>query len=251
MSKRPFFALAFCLIVSGCYSPAGGVAKIPSQTITDPSINKIAEKYQKAVCNKVDLKEGCSAKDVIRDGSWLANINTCQAPARDATVCKILRNNIINEMLLITNHYYHVYEGNMIAGKARNNFYTGALRSSLETAGALITVANTTKILSGLAALTGTLQESANQEFYFDNTIDALITQMRADRTKAVIPLLTKQDADYDKYSIEAAILDINTYYRAGTIASAIISISESASAEHDQNKKDLNQKLYPDEEKD
>ncbi|WP_166426001.1 hypothetical protein [Paraglaciecola sp. 20A4] len=245
MYKYPLVALTFCLIASGCaYLPGGGAAFIPTTTITKSGIDKIAEKYQNAVCTKQDTSKGCSAEGAIRDKSWLANINTCQDPARVPATCKILRNNIINELLLISDHYYHIYEGGMLAGNAKNNFYTGALRTSLETAGALITVADTTKILSGLAALTGTLQDSASQEFYFDNTIDALITQMRADRTKAVIPLLSKQKADYDDYSIETAISDINTYYRAGTLASAIISISKSASAAQEKNETDLNTAL-------
>lgn len=237
MYKFTLVTLAFCLIASGCsHLPGGGAAIIPTTTITKSGIDKIAEKYQNAVCTEQDASKGCSAKGAIRDKSWIANINNCQDPARVAATCKILRNNIINELLLITDHYYHLYEGGMLAGNAKNNFYTGALRTSLETAGALITVADTTRILSGLAAFTGSLQETASQEFYFDNTIDALITQMRADRTKALIPLLSKQKADYDDYSIETAISDINTYFRAGTLASAIISISKSASAAQEEN---------------
>lgn len=228
-------------IFTGCSTlPGSGAAVIPSTTISKKGIDKIAEKYQNAVCEKQDSNKGCASEGAIRSNSWLASLNDCQKPSRNDSDCKILRNNIINELLLISDHYYHIYEGGMLAGNAKNNFYTGALRTSLETAGALITVASTTKILSGLAALTGTLQESANQEFFFDNAIDALIIQMRADRTKAAIPLLSRQKDSYSDYSIESAISDINKYYRAGTLASAIISISKSATSAQKENENKL-----------
>ena len=222
------FLISAMVLLTGCTLPGSGVAIIPTQVITNDGITLISEKYQNAVCTKVE--PGCSKKNVPRAGSWLAHIDTCQVSGKDDAQCKILRNTIINELILISDHNYHKYEGGMLAGRAKNNFYTGALRTSLETAGALITVASSTKILSGLAALTGTLQESADKEFFFDNTIDALIIQMRADRTFSLVPLYDGRKKSYDDYSLEVAIGDITNYYRAGTLASAIVSISKSAS---------------------
>ena len=69
-----------------------------------------------------------------------------------------------------------------------------------------------------------------DKEFFFDNTIDALIIQMRADRTFSLVPLYDGRKKSYDDYSLEVAIGDITNYYRAGTLASAIVSISKSAS---------------------
>lgn len=218
------------LLLAGCsVLPGSGVAVIPAQVITDDGIEAMSAKYENAVCTEVET--GCTAKGVPRDDSWLAHINTCQNPGRDLTACRVLRDAIINELILIADHNYHAYEGGMISGRAKNSFYTGALRTSLETAGALITVADTTRIFAGLSALTGTLHDSADKEFFFDNTIDALIIQMRADRANALLPLLSGRKQTYDKYSIESAIGDITNYYRAGTLASAIVSISKSASA--------------------
>ena len=57
---------------------------------------------------------------------------------------------------------------------------------------------------------------------------------MRADRKEALTLLLKGRKATYDKYSIESAVGDITNYYRAGTLASAIVSISKSASTAED-----------------
>jgi len=238
MSKLKVFVAITIFFLGGCSLPGAGVAIIPTQMITNDGITSISKKYSKAVCEEIET--GCTEVGIPRDGSWLAHINTCQLPDKDDDRCKVLRNIIINELILISDHNYHSYEGGMLAGRAKNNFYTGALRTSLETAGALITVASSTKILSGLAALTGTLQESGDKEFFFDNTIDALIIQMRADRTLSLVPLVGGRKKEYDDYSIETAIGDITNYYRAGTLASAIVSISKSASASQTSADKEL-----------
>lgn len=240
---RSHFYLVISLLaalLSGCTLPGGGVAIIPTQVITNDGIKAMSVKYQNAVCTKVEV--GCGSIGAPRNGSWLAHMNTCQTVGRNLANCRILRDAIINELLLIADHNYHAYEGGMIAGRAKNNFYTGALRTSLETAGALITVADTTRVLAGLAAFTGSIQESADKEFFFDNTIDALIIQMRADRAEALVNLLNGRKLTYDNYSIETAVGDITNYYRAGTLASAIVSISKSASSAEDiaQTKVDL-----------
>jgi hypothetical protein len=230
MNYALYLTIAFIsLLTSGCSLRGTGAVIIPTQTITNDGIKAMSHRYQNAACPKVEI--GCSVVGNIRVNSWLAHIETCQKRGRDDDECKMYRNTIINELVLITDHYYHAYEGGMLSGSAKNNFYVGALRSSLETAGALLTPATTIRVLSGLAALTGTLQESADKEFYFDNAIDALIIQMRADRTDALVPLIDNQSDDYADYSIERAIADITTFYRAGTLASAMVSISKSAAA--------------------
>jgi|GEM_PF-5836350 hypothetical protein len=236
---RLFSFLLVCIgavFSNGCSMfPGAGVAKIPTTIIEPDSVDAMSKKYTDAVCTGVDERIGCLDKGFPKAGSWLDNINKCQSPGRNERDCRIYRNAIINEMVFIADHNYQAYEGNIVAGRAKNNFYTGAIRTTLETAGALITVADTTRILSGLAALTGTIQESADKEFFFDNTIDALIIQMRADRANVLAGMVEGRAMPYELYSIEQAVGDITNYYRAGTLASAVISISNSATAAQDE----------------
>lgn len=232
------------VILGGCKLPGAGVAQVPATIVDSDSVKAMSQKYTDVVCTKND-KNGNICEDVglPKEDTWLAHINACQSPGRDNAQCKIYRNAIINEMVFIADYNYQSYEGNLVAGRAKANFYTGAVRASLETAGALISVADTTRILSGLAALTGAIQESADKEFFFDNTIDALIIQMRADRANALISLVERRSLPYKDYSIEQAVGDITNYYRAGTLASAVISISKSASAAQKKAEKDLSKK--------
>ena len=233
MKLISFVLVGLCgVVLGGCRLPGAGVAQVPSNVVSYDSVNAMSQKYTDAVCTRNDKKQSeCDDVGLPKEDTWLAHINECQSPKRDSAKCEIYRNAIINEMLFIADYNYQAYEGNLVAGRAKTNFYTGAVRTTLETAGALITVADTTRILSGLAAMTGAIQESANKEFFFDNTIDALIIQMRADRARALISLVKRRTLPYEDYSIEQAVGDITNYYRAGTLASAVISISKSASA--------------------
>jgi hypothetical protein len=230
------------LMLGGCSSfPGAGVAVIPIQVITNDGIKHLSKKYQNAVCINTDT-EGCATSGLAREGTWLSHIEDCQSVDANFVQCKSIRNSIVNELLLIVDHHYHSYEGGLLAGRAKNNFYTGAFRSGLETAGALLTVASTVKVLSGLAALTGTVQDSADKEFYYDNTINALVIQMRADRTLVLVTLFKGQKKDYSDYPLERAVRDITSYYRSGTLASAIVSLSNTAAESEAKAKKSLDE---------
>lgn len=242
MKLISFVLVGLCgVVLGGCRLPGAGVAQVPSNIVSYDSVTAMSQKYTDAVCTRNDKsKRKCDNVGFPKEDTWLAHINECQSPRRNDETCEIYRNAIINEMVFIADYNYQAYEGNLIAGRAKTNFYTGAVRTTLETAGALITVADTTRILSGLAAMTGAIQESANTEFFFDNTIDALIIQMRADRARALVSLVERRTLPYGDYSIEQAVGDITNYYRAGTLASAVISISKSASEAQKDAEKNL-----------
>jgi len=212
-------------LLTGC---SAGVVRIPQQIVNDDTIASLSKKYQSAICeNTIDT--GCAKIGEPKKGSWLEIMNDCGSVTPTYTNCIKLRSIISNEMLLIIDHHYHAYEGGMLAGRAKTNFWAGSFRSTLEVAATLFNPASTVKILTGSAALTGTIHETADKEFYYDQTINALITQMRSDRKTILANLITGlKKPTYEEYSIESAIRDLNNYYRAGTFASATISLSKS-----------------------
>jgi len=230
--KNLLMVIIVLLGLVGCASFKGaGVVNIPTQVINNDSIVSLSKKYTQAICTTSDSDDGCSAVGDLKTNSWLAIMKKCQTAtsSTDKQNCKYSRNIIVNELLLIIDHNYHSYEGGILAGRAKTSFYTGALRTSFETAATLMTPVDTVKILAGLATFTGALQSSADKEFYFEQTIHVLVTQMRTDRKVAVLSILKGLKLDYEKYSLEYAIRHIGDYYRAGTIASSVISLSQGA----------------------
>lgn len=236
------FPLAACKLL-----PGAGVVKIPDTVISGADIQSISSKYVNVTCSNEESgvsNTECPHPDVARVGSWIDVMNKCALDAADLAGCKTKRNTIIAELMLVIDHNFSVYEGNIVAGKAKNNFYSDSFRTSLETAATLFNPMSTVKILTGTAALTGTVQASANKEFYYDQAANALVAQMRADRKEIELLLLSNMTRKaYAEYPIPMAIRDLSSLYRAGTVASATITISEGAterSAEADKRIKEL-----------
>ncbi len=232
-------------LFTGC---AGrGVVSIPTQVINDSSLTSMSKKYVDAVCSEQDVRDeahspaDCKNIGDIKANSWLDTMQKCQSMSSDNTKCVRARNSIANELLLIIDHNYLNYEGNLLAGKAIDNFVTETIRTTFETAATLFTPASTVKLLSGAALFTGSIQSSAEKEFYFENTIGVLIIQMRADRKKELLFLLTGLgEKNYIDYPLERAIGKLNDYYRAGTLASSIVSLSSVASNKESEAAKDI-----------
>ena len=78
-----------------------------------------------------------------------------------------------------------------------------------------------------------------DKDALFDNTMPALLAQMRALRKEVQLKILQGQQKDTDRYSLTQAFRDLDEYYRAGTIPGAIVGVtkgSTDALAKADEN---------------
>ena len=245
--KTATMALAASLLSACAYLPGAGVVKIPDRAIPDDDIKALAAKYANAVCPTRPDPDDLQCKNLggkPRPGSWMAVMSACGSGGADEDACKLRRNEIVAEMMLIVDHNYLTYEGNIIAGKAKSEFYTNGFRSALEATATLMTPLSTVQILTGTAALTGTLQDSAQSEFYYEKTVYALITQMRADRKAVVLRLLQGMVFPYSSYPLQFVMRDLLELYSAGTLASAANSLAATAAAKEQINQGKLDKAL-------
>lgn len=92
------------------------------------------------------------------------------------------------------------------------------------------------------SAVSGSLagaQAAFDKEVLVDRTVQAFITQMRATRASVKADILTNLQGDTIVYPIEAAMGDLERYRQAGTLASALVGVSErAAEAEAEANEK-------------
>ena len=81
------------------------------------------------------------------------------------------------------------------------------------------------------AASAGVLGASAaiNKDLYYQKTIPALLTQMEADRLRAQAVILQGLTLPNSQYSLMQAYIDLDAYQNAGSIPSAISSITRDA----------------------
>jgi hypothetical protein len=160
------------------------------------------------------------------------------SPAQQA----LRRNEIVTVRMYIVDMEYHKYEARLTREMQEEGLAATATSLGLTTTASLIPVAQTSRLLSGIATGVTGLDKAYDEKQLLSNTMQALQTQMRADRktqaaaiqasmidpkTKAIIPIT--------EYTLPMALSDVETYYQAGTIASALVGLSKTV-AEREKN---------------
>jgi hypothetical protein len=162
----------------------------------------------------------------------LANFN--QAPAANQAV---MRNEIVTARMYIADMEYHTFEARLTREMQDEGIFATAVNLGLTTSATLIPVAQTKTLLSGIATGVTGLDKAYNEKELLSNTIQALQTQMRADRKTQAGTIYAKlfKDAGNNtktitsiaEYTLPMALSDTDAYYQAGTVASALIGLSK------------------------
>jgi hypothetical protein len=143
-----------------------------------------------------------------------------------------LRNQIVTARMYIADLEYHYYEARLTRELQDEGLVATAVSLGLTGTAALIPVAQTTRLLSGIATGVTGLDKAYNEKELLSNTIQALQTQMRFDRKARAADIQAKMvKADkvtitsITEYPLAMALSDAEAYYQAGTIASALIGL--------------------------
>jgi hypothetical protein len=132
---------------------------------------------------------------------------------------------------------YHYYEARLTREMQDEGLVATATGLGLTTAATLVDPAQTKTILAGLATAVIGLDKAYSEKELLSNTIQALQTQMRADRKTQAGTIYAKMFRDTSSatrivtpiadYTLPMALSDADAYYQAGTIASALIGFSK------------------------
>jgi len=131
---------------------------------------------------------------------------------------------------------YTAYEDSLTKESQSEGFWAAVTNAALTGTGALIPVAQTTRLLSGIAAGLTTVDQAYNKQFLYNKAVQILQSQMRAKRAEVQSQVIARSSSSVTEYPLGMAMADLEEYYRAGTLASAFIELSESVST--DANKK-------------
>jgi hypothetical protein len=139
--------------------------------------------------------------------------------------------------MYIADMEYHDYEARLTREMQNEGLLATATSLGLTTAATLVTPAGTKTILSGIATAVTGMDKAYNEKELLSNTMQALQMQMRADRkTQAAVIFAkmyrdtgsgTKTVTSIGDYTLPMALSDADSYYQAGTIASALIGLSK------------------------
>jgi hypothetical protein len=145
-----------------------------------------------------------------------------------------VRNEIITARMFIADMEYHYYEARLTKEVQEEGLGATLTSLGLTTAATLLPAASTKAILAGAATAVTGADKAYSEKELLSNTIQALQTQMRADRKTQAAVIYAKMLRDNGKtitpiieYTLPMALSDAETYYQAGTIASALIGLSK------------------------
>ncbi len=184
---------------------------------------------------------GCANSDELKarfNGRWgpppamqaadVANVAQNQAA---------VRNQIVTARMYIADMEYHYYEARLTREMQEEGLGATLVTLGLTTASTLVGSAGTKTILSGAATAVVGADKAYSEKELLSNTIQALQTQMRADRKTQAAVIYAKMFKDASnntktitpivEYTLPMALSDAEGYYQAGTIASALIGLSK------------------------
>lgn len=212
----------FSLLLSACATVRGGPSVI--METEDPRLGSIRQAMTQA-CLNLPSWNGTLVRASAGDGSDEGDEND-----NPPTVTTAMRNELALAYMLAANEVYDSFESGMVNDGRVLGFVATITSLGLATAGAAAG-GHTAKVLS--AANTGVIGERAayTKEFLFDQTITALQNQMQARRTKVRARIYQSLAKPMDEWPVCMALQDLREYEQAGTLASALQNLNETAAA--------------------
>ena len=147
-----------------------------------------------------------------------------------------IRNQLVTARMYIADLEYHAYEARLTKDIEEEGLAATLASLGLTTSATLLTPVATKTILSGIATSVTGADKAFNEKVLLSNTIQALQTQMRADRKEQAAAIYAKMmtgsaPTPIGQYTLPMALSDVDGYYQAGTVASALIGVSKTLSA--------------------
>jgi hypothetical protein len=162
-----------------------------------------------------------------------------QAPTKAEKTA--LRNQIVNELVYLVNDYYDKYEVRWFATSAGVSAFSDITTLTLDTAVAASSGQQIRTILSALSTGVGGSKLALEKDVLKNQSITVIIHAMRAAREKSFSNLQLKLKAqDINDYPLQEALVDVQGYFRAGTVVGALQEL-DNAAANTDRLAKDVN----------
>jgi hypothetical protein len=159
---------------------------------------------------------------------------------------KIYRNQVINARLYIIDHYYRRFIKKVQGERGTTNIGAELMVIGLNTAGIISSTKQLKDIFSALSLGVTGAKLSFDKNLYFEQTMPALVNKMDALRNKQLVVIRNNMKLSTDEYGLTDSFLDIRNYVLAGTVVGAVIGISESASEQNKEAKKELAELANP-----
>lgn len=114
------------------------------------------------------------------------------------------------------------------------NIGTDSSVLGLSAAGTLSTVSSTQAIFSAISGIVTGVKTSFDENAFYNQTIVTLVAQMQADRTSVLADIYSGIKDDIGKYPLLRGLIDVENYFNAGTLLSAVNNLNNSVEKEQE-----------------
>jgi len=149
------------------------------------------------------------------------------------------RNELLNDLILLVDLNYYHWEKLVYDKKAYADFGSAVTATTLSSISAISKVEDVKTVLSAISSGITSTGVAFNSKVLQDQSLTAIFAKMRANRATQLLRLqasMTKTDPigpnPLSVYSVQQGLIDIATYYNAGTFVAALQDIIEKAATE-------------------
>ena len=164
--------------------------------------------------------------------NWLAQYDAMPeaTPAEQATKAA-QRNHLLRQFVSSVDHNYYNFETSYYSNKAIEDISGDFIGIALGGATVFTESAHAKTILATVAAAIVGGKASVDAHWYDSRTREAIVMQMHALRDTQLTVIETGMGGSLASYPLDQGILDVQEYYQAGSISSALQAISQTANS--------------------
>ena len=140
------------------------------------------------------------------------------------------RNEYATARMNFIDRAFHDYEQTFLQEVRSSGFLMDFIIAALGIGAASIRDAEIVRGLTTAGATATAGRTAFDKEVLMDRTLPTLLNQMRANRAEVKADILERLRLDYAQYPIGLAQSDVDEYYQAGTLVSALTAAADSAS---------------------
>jgi hypothetical protein len=169
----------------------------------------------------------------LSTAAWLTKYNAMpQATADEQSAKALERNRLLNEFVYVIDTTYNRFEVEFYAGDAKGDIASDFLQLGLGGAGSIAGGERVKSILATSASLAAGGKASIDSHWLDKQTRYAIVAQMQALRSTALVPIQTGMGETLQAYSLEQGIRDCQSYFDAGSVVAALQAIASTAGAQ-------------------
>jgi DNA-binding transcriptional regulator of glucitol operon len=159
---------------------------------------------------------------------------------KDADEQKRIRNHIIDLGMIEIDQQYALFVEQFTSSKKTFDTVTDLGSVFASSVSAAMTPPTTKTVLSLVAGGFTATRTSVGKNFFYEQSIKAIIQQMTAERRAVAVDLIKGTGSNVDVYPLAAALQDLERYYFAGTIDGAFAGIQKSAAQKEERANRDI-----------